>query len=283
MNADTKILYNSKFYSITDFHCKSKAGENSGVEYQTDFSLSFTRRGNFIYNVFRNSLDAHSGRILLNKPDHEHTVSHMYHVPDECTCFAFRPQFYESVKERHRRLVNRFFTNNDVHSILIKSDAALDFLHNKVLRLLKDKRCSGLLIDSIVYEIVNLTLAKLAGEELVKGIPASLKKYHLQTVERAKEYINENYARDLSLDEIAENSYVSPFHFSRIFKTFTSYSPHRYLVDTRLKNAENLIKNSDRSITDICFSSGFESLEHFSASFKNKYRISPSQFRAKNS
>ncbi len=279
MNADTKILYRSISYSIIDFKCKSAAGENSGIEYQPDFSLSFTRRGNFIYNVFRNSLDAHNGRILLNKPDHEHTVSHVYHVPDECTCFGFSQEFYESTKERSRNVAKKFFENHDVHSILVKSDAALDFLHGKILHVLRNKHYSSLLMDSLVYEVLDLVLRKLADKDGVTDISASLKKYHLQTIERAKEYISENYIRDPSLNEIADNCYVSPFHFSRIFKTFTSCSPHQYLIDTRLKNAENLLKTSNLPITEICFSSGFESLEHFSTAFKKKYQLSPSKFR----
>jgi len=283
LNADTKILHSSNSYTITDFHCKSMAGENSGVEYQPNFSLSFTRRGNFIYNVFRNSLDAHNGRILLNKPDHEHTVSHVYHVPDECTSFAFKPEFYESLKERYGYLANRFFKNDDIHSLLVKSDAGLDYLHNKIFRVLKSQHYSSLLIDSLVYEVVDLALGKITDNDFVNSISPSLKKYHLQTVERAKEHIAGNYTRDLTLAEIADNSCISLFHFSRIFKTFTSYSPHRYLVDTRLKNAEQLIKTSDLPITEICFSSGFGSLEYFSSAFKTKYRLSPSKFRALNS
>jgi len=283
LNADTEILYRSDSYTITDYHCKSLAGEKSGVEYQSDFCLSFTRRGNFIYHVFRNTLDAHSGRILLSKPGHEHAVSHVYHVPDQCTCIAFTQEFYESVKDRYGNLANKFFKNNDISSALVKSDAGLDYLHNKIFYSPKGKRYISLLVDSLVHEIVDLTLAKMANEDSVKIVPASLKKYHLETVERAKDYITENYIRDLTITEIASNVYVSPFHFSRIFKMFTSYSPHRYLIDTRLKNAENLIKNSDLPITEICFSSGFDSLEYFSAAFRNKYRLSPSQFRARNS
>ena len=283
MDTGTEILYKSSSYTITDYQCKSVAGEVSGVEYQPDFSLSFTRVGNFIYHVFRNTLDTHSGRILLNKPGHEHVVSHVYHVPDQCTCFAFSQEFYESVKERYGQLSTRFFKNNEISSLLVKSDAGLDYLHNKIFRALTSKHYSSLLIDSLVHEIADLTLDKIADEDSVKTIPASMKKYHLQTIEKAKEYITINYSRDLTLNEIADSSCVSPFHFSRIFKTFTSLSPHQYLIGTRLKNAEDLIKNSDLPITEICFSSGFDSLEYFSTAFKNKYRLSPSRFRARNS
>jgi len=281
MNAETTTLHTSSSYSIIDFKCKSAAGENSGVEYQPDFSLSFTRTGNFIYNVFRDTLDVHYGRILLNKPDHEHTVKHVHHVPDECTCFTFRPDFYESTKDRYPQLASRFFNNNDVHSLLMKSDAETEYLHYQILRSLKSNRYSGLLMDSLVYEIVELALGKLSHEESFENVPTSMKKNHLETVERARDYINENYTRDLSLTEIADNSYVSPFHFSRIFKTFTSYSPHQYLIDTRLKNAEVLVRNTDLPITEICLSSGFASLEHFSSAFSRKFGLSPSKYRGK--
>jgi len=282
LNADMQILCRSDSYTITDFHCKSVAGEVSGVEYQADFSLSFTRKGNFIYDIFHNTLDARTGLILLNKPHHEHTVSHVYHVPDECTCISFSPEFYESVKDRYGNSENKFFRNNDISSVLVKSDAGLDYIHNKMFRSLKSKRRTNLMVDSLVFEILHLTLAKMWGGDSVRPVPASLKKHHLETVEKAKDFIAENYNRDLSLGEIADNSCVSPFHFSRIFKIFTSYSPHRYLVDTRLKNAENLIKTSDLSITEISLLSGFDSLEYFSAAFRNRYRLSPSQFRAGN-
>ncbi len=281
MNADITTLYRSDSYRIDDFRCKSIAGEDSDVEYQTEFSLGFTRKGNYIYNVFRNSVDVYNGRITLNKPDHEHTVNHVYHIPDECTSFVFSPEFYEEMVDRYPNLSTRFFKDDDVQLLVVGSDASMDFLHNRVVHVLKTKQYSRLLIDSLVYEILNSTLGKLADGDCGTSVPSSLKNHHLQTVERAKEYIAANYARDLSLGEIADNSYVSPFHFSRVFRSFTSCSPHRYLMDTRLKNAELMIRNTAAAITDICRTSGFESLEYFSAAFKKKYKMSPSKHRGR--
>jgi transcriptional regulator GlxA family with amidase domain len=77
--------------------------------------------------------------------------------------------------------------------------------------------------------------------------------------------------------EIAGYCFVSPFHFSRLFKTFTAFSPHQFLLNTRLKNAEILLKNTSLSIADIAFASGFNSIEHFSTAFKNKFKCAPSK------
>ena len=78
---------------------------------------------------------------------------------------------------------------------------------------------------------------------------------------------------------VARNSFVSPFHFSRIFKQFSGYSPYQYLQLVRLKHAETLLKNTDLPITDVCFRSGFSRLDYFSAAFTKKYNIAPSRYK----
>src|SRR6185503_19416790 len=94
-----------------------------------------------------------------------------------------------------------------------------------------------------------------------------------------KEYINNNFTSDISLTEIAEYSYVSLFHFSRIFKTFTSSSPHQFLLAIRLQHAAMLLRNSSMPVSDIAFTSGFNSIEYFTAAFRQKYNCPPSKFR----
>jgi len=72
---------------------------------------------------------------------------------------------------------------------------------------------------------------------------------------------------------------MSQYHFSRIFKIHISVAPHQYLLQLRLRHAEKLIKYTDLPITDICFISGFSSLDYFSTAFAKKYKISPKKFR----
>jgi AraC-like DNA-binding protein len=83
----------------------------------------------------------------------------------------------------------------------------------------------------------------------------------------------------MSLMEIAEHCHVSAFHFSRIFKMFTACSPHQFLLTVRLKHAELLLKNTALPVMEIAFSSGFNSIEYFTAAFKNKYGYPPARFR----
>lgn len=280
MDADINTLYESDCYRILDFRCRCIDCNTSAPEYASNFCISFIRKGNFLFNVFRNSLDSHTGRILITKPGYEHTVTHTHTIPDECTIFEFTPAFYEHLFEYYSTSQIDFLGNNDMHSIILKTSVETEYLHHVILLHCLKHKVSRLELDILVMELVHLVMGNLSNTDETKRIKDVLKKNHLNTIERAKAYLVSNFTENISLREIADHCCISVFHFSRIFKTFTSYSPNKFLINLRLKNAEVLLKNTMLPITEICFSSGFNSLEYFSAAFVQKYGVSPSKFRA---
>ena len=279
MEADIHTLYQSDFYHILDFKCRCKDCNTSNPEYATAFCISFIRRGNFLFNVFRNSFDSHTVRILVTKPGYEHTVTHTHTVPDECTIFELKKEFYEELTAHFSKVENNFFNNNDLHSLLLKTSVETEYLHHRILFHCFRNRTIKLEIDGLVMELFQLVMKTITGTPATDRLKDTLKKNHLSTIEKAKAYLTDHFMDDISLKEIADHCCVSAFHFSRIFKTFTSFSPHQYLLNLRLKHAEMLLKNTKLPVTDVCFSSGFNSLEYFSAAFGQKYKYAPSRFR----
>ena len=87
MQADIHTLYESNFYRILDFKCRCNDCNTSKPEYGNAFTISFVRKGNFLFNVFRHSLDSYNGCVLISKPGYERTVTHAHTIPDECTIF----------------------------------------------------------------------------------------------------------------------------------------------------------------------------------------------------
>jgi AraC family transcriptional regulator len=276
MQADIHTLYESDFYRILDFRCRCVDCRRSKPEYSQSFAISFVRKGNFIFNVFRHELDSYTGSILITKPGYEHTVTHVHTVPDECTIFEFKESFYKELKEHYPGL--DFFTNNDLHSTLLRSGPGLEFLHFYIMQLLVQRSATKLQVDNMVMDMTGKVLASITDYK-PDGIDLALKKNHLATIERAKEYITEHFTWDISMAEIAAHCYVSPFHFSRIFKTFTSTSPYQFLQAVRLEHAVMLLRNTQLPVADIAFSSGFNSIEYFTAAFKHRYKTPPSKFR----
>jgi AraC-like DNA-binding protein len=97
---------------------------------------------------------------------------------------------------------------------------------------------------------------------------------------RAKDLADARYAEPLSVDDLAAAAGLSRAHFSREFRTAFGDSPHAYLLTRRLERAAALLRTTDRSVADICFSVGLQSVGSFTTSFTRTYGMSPSAYRA---
>ena len=97
---------------------------------------------------------------------------------------------------------------------------------------------------------------------------------------RAKDLADAHYADRLDVDEMARAAGLSRAHFSREFRRAFGESPHAYLLTRRLERAAALLRNTDRSVADICFSVGLQSVGSFTTSFTRSYGMSPTAYRA---
>src|SRR5260221_6636017 len=87
------------------------------------------------------------------------------------------------------------------------------------------------------------------------------------------------YAEPLDVRAVAAVAHVSQAHFSRSFRAVFGETPHSYLQRRRVERAMFLLRETDRSITDICFDVGFGSLGTFSRTFRAIVGESPSEYR----
>jgi AraC-like DNA-binding protein len=97
---------------------------------------------------------------------------------------------------------------------------------------------------------------------------------------RAKDLADARYAQPLDVDDMAGAAGLSRAHFSREFRRTFGESPHGYLLTRRLERAAALLRNTDRSVAEICFSVGLQSVGSFTSSFGRVYGRSPTAYRA---
>ena len=95
-------------------------------------------------------------------------------------------------------------------------------------------------------------------------------------------YINENFSKNLHLEDLAEKASLSPYYFTKLFARRTGMTPYQYLISTRLSSAKFLLKSSLMSIKEIAFTSGFTDVSTFCSSFKKKEGITPMDYRHSN-
>jgi AraC-like DNA-binding protein len=96
---------------------------------------------------------------------------------------------------------------------------------------------------------------------------------------RAKDLADARYAEEIGVDDMARAAALSRAHFSREFKRAFGESPHAYLLTRRLERAAAMLRNTDRSVSDVCFSVGLRSLGSFTTSFTRTYGLSPAAYR----
>ena len=96
---------------------------------------------------------------------------------------------------------------------------------------------------------------------------------------RARDAMDRDYAEPLDVAALARIAHVSPAHFARTFRATFGETPHRYLQRRRVERSMFLLRESDRSITDICFEVGFASPGTFSRTFRDIVGRSPRQYR----
>ena len=97
---------------------------------------------------------------------------------------------------------------------------------------------------------------------------------------RAKDMADARYFEALTVDDLARAAGLSRAHFSRRFRDAFGESPHAYLLTRRLERAAALLRATDRSVADVCFSVGLQSLGSFTTSFTRTYGVSPTAYRA---
>jgi len=98
---------------------------------------------------------------------------------------------------------------------------------------------------------------------------------------RAKDLMDARYREPLDVPELARSARLSPAHFSREFARAFGETPHQYLLHRRLERAAELLRNTDRSVADICFTVGLRSVGSFTTSFGREFGVSPTAYRAK--
>ena len=161
-----------------------------------------------------------------------------------------------------------------------------DITDSQLLRLLQTLHgdlCSGSPAGSLFGETVGAALAlhlaqhystrSGATRQLTGGVAE-------QSLRRVLEYIQANLAGDLHLQELAEIAELSTFHFAKLFKSSTGWSPHQFVLQRRLERAKELLRNPHISLSEVSLRAGFADQSHLSNVFRRFVGLTPARFRA---
>lgn len=191
-------------------------------------------------------------------------------------------------KKRHSKLHFRvYYVHFDVNGEVIKQyiDALPEFFEVQNDRIYDEMFMDIIELNNNTFSGKDLCLASKMYELLFSmHTDANKTKMHLgelneKKLEKARTFIENNYAESIKLIDIAEFVNLSPVYFHKLFKNRYGESPTQYLMSIRLFKAKNLLLTTDYTMEEIAYACGFSSQSYFNYFFKMKVNISPLQFR----
>ena len=116
-------------------------------------------------------------------------------------------------------------------------------------------------------------------EHAVKMINTANAAQTEDVAEKAKKYIDQNYKEDISLDDLSGMYDISPFYFSKVFKTQTGVTFTDYLTGVRVAKARELLEGTNKSMKEICSEVGYSDPNYFSRIFKKHTGVTPTEYK----
>jgi AraC-like DNA-binding protein len=164
---------------------------------------------------------------------------------------------------------------------LIERDGRLSQLGRTLATELTDENPGReIVLDALVEQVVVHLLRHYSNIRRSEELELSRVGLIDRRIRRSVELMHAQLEQNLSLKEIAAASYLSPFHFVRVFKKLTGTTPHAYLASVRTDRAQLLLAESDLSVTQISSRVGYSSPSHFSKAFRQATGLTPRSFRS---
>lgn len=132
MTADIDTIFESPLFRIFDFKCREQPGRVSKPEFEINFSINFTRKGNFKYKIGRKTYDIYNNVVLLQNRNTEYTVAHDHHIHDECTSITVRKSMLKEMAGTYLNNIDSDgceYPNFEFPSVVIPATPELDYIH----------------------------------------------------------------------------------------------------------------------------------------------------------
>ena len=261
----------------------------------TDYSVSYRKAKQLLWQN-----QASSGYGLLTTLDGQlnYTVDDKHRVLERSQSVVLEPNTSVTAKGQQTELLFLTFSA----SLVIQNAATMKLIPPKSIVTFSTEHVNGdLKLDALLAEFVSELAGQKPGKEIVMRALVEQTLVHMlrnystprlseelelsrvglvdRRIRRSVELMHTQLDQDLTLKELAAASYLSTFHFARLFKKLTGASPHNYLAGIRATRAQLLLAETDLSVTEVGARVGYLSGSHFTKAFRLATGATPREFR----
>ncbi len=249
--------------------------------HHTMCEISLIKKGRGVYTVGDKRIELASGDIFVFAGDEPHCITELdgelriMNVHFEPR-FIWSPGngmfdakylriFHERPPEAPRRVERDLPDRGEMVELLLSMEREFETAHPEY---------------ELMVKIRLLTLLVLLGRSLgIETRDDEVRTPKLQALDRAMDYISENLASELSLDELAREAGMSRSHFSTTFKQLNGITPWEYITAKRVERALELLRGGELTVLEVAVQSGFNSTANFNRAIRKMTGLSPSQIR----
>lgn len=261
-----------------------KAGDFNPIRFIYNYQGYFNHR--FGINNDEKKIDQFHSLIFTNQTG---GYNHMHFPKNEkleiIDIQIIRKQFL------NKRTTNVSLLNKQLHEVFVDTDHENRFAHYGALNLkmadfikkMKKIKSKGMVkvlkIEALVYELLSLHIQQ--HNKFQKGVqlPTSLTKSELKLIRTIGNKIIKNHSLNYSLDQLSLESGLSQAKLQDGFKFLYKRTVTEYIRHVRLEAARELMSNGDLNVSQVVYSIGFTSRSYFSKIFKEKYDVTPNEYR----
>ncbi|WP_179281333.1 AraC family transcriptional regulator [Paenibacillus sp. XY044] len=261
-------------YMASTSYCLLKQQLNSPVplHWHEFYELSFITGGHGINTVNGLKIPIEPGTLFLLTPADFHEIRPLTGSTLTLYNFIFRESLIET------DLRNTLFRDSRCIHLSEEKDSARAAAFFQILD--DESQIGDAVGERMVQNMLECLLLLLCryGKNRQEETEATLSSHRLG-IQQALLYLQLHFREALTLQEVAREFGLSPNYFSECFRKHTGITFQQFLLDTRLEFAQSLLQASALPISEVCYSSGFNTLNHFEKMYKRKYGYPPNQNR----
>jgi AraC family transcriptional regulator len=267
----------NRFFVSTDFSVSYRRAKQ--LQWQAHatagYSLLVALTGQLTYDIEGKPLRLHSPQFVLFEPN----VSITANAQRAELLFL---TFSASLVMQHAATMHLIPPKSTVtfRREPFSGDERLDsLLAQFVAELTDEKPGKEIVMHALVEQLLVHVLRNYAQPRRSEELELSRAGLVDRRIRRSVELMHTQLDQDLTLKALAAASYLSPFHFARLFKKLTGSTPHNYLAGIRAERAQLLLAETELSVTEIGARVGYLSASHFTKAFRLATGTTPREFR----
>ena len=260
----------------------STRGYTTRAHIHPAIEMLYIRKGEYSVSIDNEEVSAIAGDLLFFRSNTIHSVQLVSNNVGEYYVLKINPSllFHIFPGRGQMSMISPFLLKRRGEKALFK-DADISSEFKSIFR----KMADAVNREEAIFFTVERAYASLLLVDMITSMlkesnaESDVNEKNLSLIHKCVEYINTNYASEISADECARMIHMSYSYFARLFRTVMGKTFKEYLVSVRLAKAKSILLSTDISVTDVAMACGYTNVSYFISEYKKEFGKTPRQER----